>query len=113
MEKGKRENTNGWNEEDHKAFLDEARKDEWEMSDNFLIKVQATIPHMLYSEIIDHRRWVWSWIGSDSKKRKTKAAEKEAKEDEERKEREEESGTEDEAEGTQKFGVLRGTAETR
>ena len=82
--KGKRESADGWNEKDHKAFMDEARKDEWEMGDSFLVKAQTRLPYTLHNEILDHRKWVWTWIGSNSKKRKTKAAEKEAREKEER-----------------------------
>lgn len=103
---GKRGSIDGWNEEDHKAFMDEARKDEWETGDSFLVKAQTRLPCMLHNEILDHRRWVWVWIGSNSKKRQTKAAEKEAREKEERKKPEKESGTEDEEEGTKNVGVL-------
>ena len=71
--------------------MDEAKKDEWEMGDNFLAKAQTRLPYMLHSEILDHRKWVWTWIGSSSKKRKTEATKKEAREKEEREKLEEES----------------------
>ena len=81
------------------------------MSDNFLIKAQKRLPHMLHSEIIDHRRWARGQYGSNSKKRRTSAAEEKAKEKEERESMNDKSGTDDEEKVTKKFGVL--TAKAR
>ena len=76
----RRSDTDGWNEEDHEVFIEEAKKDEWKMSDNFLRKIQERLPYILHSEIIEHRKWVRGQYGSDSKERRTTAAKDEAKE---------------------------------
>ena len=68
--KEERGDTNGWNEEDHEIFIDEANKDEWTMDDNFLDKVQAKLPYMLHSEIIDHRKWVTGQDGNSKEERR-------------------------------------------
>ena len=40
------------------------------MGDAFLAKVQERLPHMLHSEIIDHRQWAYMKKRSESKEEK-------------------------------------------
>lgn len=101
--------THGWNEEDHETFIEEAKKNEWEIDGRFLDRVQVRMPYMLHSEIIDHRRWVRGQYGSSSEERRNASANKEAEESEKNKDTE--SGTDDEEEVTNRFGVL--TAKAR
>jgi len=79
------------------------------MGDDFLAKVQDRLPHMLHSEIIDHRRWAYLKKRSESKDEKQPGKTVEAKG---RAEGEETEGeTEEEGNASGKFGVL--TAKAR
>ena len=74
-----RQKTDGWNEEDHQKFVEIAKEEEWELEDPFLKRVQERLPHMLHSEIIDHRRWLRISEGSNLKRRKIETAKAEAR----------------------------------
>ena len=99
-----RDDTDGWNKEDHDAFMEEARNDDWEMGDIFLGNVQKRLPYMLHSEIVDHRRWAKRQYGSNSTERKRATEKKEA--EEKAKNDEAESETDDGDDVTKRFGVF-------
>ena len=40
------------------------------MEHEFLVVVQKRLPHMLHSELIDHRRWVRTTKVTDEKRRR-------------------------------------------
>ena len=107
----KKEKTDGWNEEDHQKFVEIAKEGEWEMEDPFLKRVQERLPHMIHSEIIDHRRWLRISEGSNLKRRKTETAKAEAMKIEEADESDYDKVTDEEGEVKKKFGVL--TAKAR
>ena len=50
--------TDGCDEKDHNIFMGKRESMGGGMDQNFLEKVQDLLPHVLYEELVEHRKWV-------------------------------------------------------
>ena len=73
----------GWSKEDQATFLEVAKNTQGVMGDEFLVKVQDRLPHMLHSDIIENRRKAYAARRSEN--RKEEPASNEGKEPDKRK----------------------------